>query len=127
VVERTYQLVDANGRKRSRLALEARYYLNGQPQQKDTYIPDGDTELRDTQRYTDQGKLKWQGRYALTGRYSELPVGIHQAIFANGKLEREDTFDAKGKPTRQKVWDESGTLLSDDEVFEDGSRKAYSK
>jgi antitoxin component YwqK of YwqJK toxin-antitoxin module len=127
VVERTYQLVDANGRKRSRLALEARYYLNGQPQQKDTYIPDGDTELRDTQYYTDQGKLRLQGRYAVLGRYNERPVGLHQVFFVSGKLEREDTFDAKGKPTRQKVWDDSGTLLSDDEVFEDGSRKAYSK
>ena len=44
-----------------------------------------------------------------------------------GKPEREDSFDAKGKATRQKLWDESGKLLSDDEVFEDGSRKAYSK
>ena len=127
VVERIYLVVEANGRKRSRLTREERYYLNGQPQQKDTYTPDGDTELRDTQRYTDQGKLKSQGRYALTGRYSERPVGIHQVFFANGKLEREDTFDAKSKPTRQRVWDESGKLLSDDELFGDGSRKAYSK
>jgi antitoxin component YwqK of YwqJK toxin-antitoxin module len=127
VVERTYQLVDANGRKRSRLASEARYYLNGQPQQKDTYTPDGDTELRDTQYYTDQGKLRQQGRYAVLSRYNERPVGVHQLFFVSGKLEREDTYDAKGKPTRQKVWDETGKLLSDDEVFEDGSRKAFAK
>lgn len=128
VAERQYQVVDtSSGRKRSRLAAESRFYLNGQPQQKDTYTQDGNTELRDTQRYTDQGKLKTQGRYVLEGRYGERPVGVHQTFFADGKPEREDSFDAKGKATRQKLWDESDKLLSDDEVFEDGSRKAYSK
>lgn len=130
VAERQYQVVEtSNGRKRSRLAVESRFYLNGQPQQKDVYTQgdNGNTELRDTQRYTDQGKLKEQGRFALEGRYGERPVGVHQTFFANGKPEREDSFDAKGKVTRQKVWDESGKLVSDDEVFEDGSRKAYSK
>ncbi|QTN28207.1 hypothetical protein HZ993_23740 [Rhodoferax sp. AJA081-3] len=128
VSERQYQVVDnGNGRKRSRLAAELRFYLNGQPQQKDVYTQEGSVEMRDTQRYTDQGKLKTQGRYVLEGRYGERPVGVHQTFFANGKPEREDSFDTKGKATRQKVWDESGKLLSDDEVFEDGSRKAYSK
>ena len=128
VAERHYSVVvDARGRKYSRLASEARFYLNGQPQQKDLYTPDGNTELRDTQRYTDQGKLSQQGRYLLEGRHGERPVGVHQRYFANGKQAREDYFDAKGKLARQKVWDESGKLLSDDELFEDGSRKAFSK
>jgi antitoxin component YwqK of YwqJK toxin-antitoxin module len=130
VAERHYQVVaEANsGRQRSRLVSEARFYLNGQPQQKDVYtLGDGNTELRDSQRYTDQGKLKQQGRFAREGRYGERPVGVHQAFFASGRQEREDTFDAKGKVARQKVWDESGKLLSDDELFEDGSRKAYAK
>lgn len=127
VVERHYQLVDANGRKRSRLATESRFYLNGQPQQKDVYTLDGNTELRDTQRFNDQGKVRSQGRYALEGRYRERAVGVHQLFFANGNKEREETFDAKGKLTRQVMWDETGRLLSDDELFEDGSRKAFSK
>lgn len=130
VAERQYQLVEtSNGRKRSRLASESRFYLNGQPQQKDVYTTgdNGNTELRDTQRYTDQGKPSAQGRYAIEGRYGDRPVGLHSQYFANGKLARVDTYDAKGKVSRQKVWDESGKLLSDDEVFEDGSRKAYSK
>ena len=75
----------------------------------------------------DQGKLKAQGRYVLEGRYGERPVGVHKSFFASGTTEREETFDAKGNMSRQKVWDESGKLVSDDEVFEDGSRKAYSK
>lgn len=127
VAERSFQVVEANGRKRSRLATESRFYLNGQPQQKDVYTLEGNTELRDTQRFTDQGKLRSQGRYVVEGRYGERPVGVHQVFFASGKQEREDSFDAKGKLARQKVWNESGQLLSDDELFEDGSRKAYSK
>ena len=127
VAERTYQLLDADGRKISRISAEARFYLNGQPQQKDVYTSEADTQLRDTQRYTDQGKLRAQGRYVLSGRYSERPVGVHQVFFTNGQLAQEDTFDAKSILTRQRVWDESGKLLSDDELFEDGSRKAHSK
>lgn len=132
VAERVYLVVAAdatsNARKRSRLASESRFYLNGQPQQKDVYTQgDGNTELRDTQRYTDQGTLKQQGRYALDGRTSARPVGVHQVFFASGKQEREETFDAKGKVARQRVWDASGKLVSDDELFEDGSRKAYSR
>jgi antitoxin component YwqK of YwqJK toxin-antitoxin module len=122
VAERTYQLVNADGRKDSRLAAEARFYLNGQPQQKDVYILEGDSELRDTQRYTDQGKLKAQGRYAMTGRYRGRPVGVHQVFFTNGQLAREDTFDAKsiliarlipsewrGWPRRQRRCSEAST------------------
>ena len=64
----------------------------------------------------------------MDGRYGGArPVGVHQVFFANSKLAQEDTFDAKGNLARQKVWDESGKLLSDDELFEDGSRKAYAK
>jgi antitoxin component YwqK of YwqJK toxin-antitoxin module len=128
VRERTYGVLEANGRKRSRLTSDARFYLNGQPQSKEAYTLDGTTELRDTQRFSDQGTLKSQGRFAMDGRYGGArPVGVHQVFFANSKLAQEDTFDAKGNLARQKVWDESGKLLSDDELFEDGSRKAYAK
>ncbi|MEO7108003.1 MAG: hypothetical protein ABIZ09_16635 [Rhodoferax sp.] len=129
VAERLYQVVAETGntRRRSRLVSESRFYLNGQPQQKDVYTLDGTTEMRDTQQFTDQGTLSQQGRYALDRRYGERPVGVHQTFFANGKQQLEDTYDAKGKRARQKVWDESGKLVSDDELFEDGSRKAYAK
>ena len=128
VAERKYTVVvESNGRKRSRLATEDRFYLNGQPQQKDVYTQDDNQELRDTQRYTDQGKLRAQGRYMLESRYAERPVGTHQTFFANGKPETEESYDVKGHLTRQKVWDLSGKLVSDDELFEDGSRKAFAK
>jgi antitoxin component YwqK of YwqJK toxin-antitoxin module len=127
VRERLYTQVDSGGRKRSRLASEARFYLNGQPQEKDVYTQEGSTELRDSQRFSDKGTLRSQGRSVLDGRYGERAVGVHKFFFDSGKLEEEDHYDDKGHVKRQRVWDESGKLLSDDELFEDGSRKAYAR
>jgi hypothetical protein len=42
-------------------------------------------------------------------------------------LAQENTYDDKGNIQRQRVWDDAGQLLSDDELLEDGSRKAYSR
>ena len=127
VRERLYTLVDMGGRKRSRLASEATFYLNGQPKSKDTYTQEGNTELRDSQRFTDKGTLRAQGRYALDGPYGERTVGVHKFFFDNGKPELEEHYDNKGNLKRQREWDESGKLLSDDELFEDGSRKAFAR
>ncbi len=127
VRERLYTLVDVGGRKRSRLASEARFYLNGQPQDKDVYSWEGNTEMRDSQRFSDKGTLRAQGRSALDNRSGERAVGVHQYFFDNGKLEQEDHYDDKGHIKRQRVWDEAGKLVSDDELFEDGSRKAYAR
>jgi len=127
VRERQYMVAESTGRKRSRLALESSYYLNGQAQRKDVYTADGNTELRDTQYFSDQGKLTRKGRHTLEGRYGERAVGVHQHFFANGQLGQEDTYDAKGHGARQQVWSESGNLLSDDALLEDGSRKTHTK
>ncbi|MDZ7919701.1 hypothetical protein [Rhodoferax sp.] len=127
VRERLYALVEAGGRKRSRLASEATYYLNGQPKSKDIYTQEGNAELRDSQRFSDKGTLRAQGRYALDGRYGERTVGVHQFFFDNGKPELEEHYDNKGTLKRQREWDVSGKLLSDDELFEDGSRKAFAR
>lgn len=127
VRERLYTLVDMGGRRRSRLASEASFYLNGQPQSKDVYTLEGNTEMRDSQRFSDKGLLRAQGRYALDGRYGERPVGVHKSYFDSGKLELEEHYDDKGNVKRQRLWDEAGKQVSDDELFEDGSRKAYSR
>jgi antitoxin component YwqK of YwqJK toxin-antitoxin module len=127
VRERLYALADVGGRKRSRLASEARFYLNGQPQSKDSYALEGSIEMHDSQRFSDKGTLRAQGRYALDGRYGERAVGVHKSYFDSGKLELEEHYDDKGNVKRQRLWDEAGKLLSDDELFEDGSRKAYAR
>jgi antitoxin component YwqK of YwqJK toxin-antitoxin module len=130
-VERLYTLVTVDGRQRSRLESENRYYLNGQPRSKDRFSTDSvaarETMLHDSQEFSDKGTLVAQGRYVQEGRYRERAVGVHQRYFDNGRLAQENTYDDKGNIQRQRVWDDAGQLLSDDELLEDGSRKAYSR
>jgi antitoxin component YwqK of YwqJK toxin-antitoxin module len=127
VRERLYTVAESNGRKRSRLALDARYFLNGQPQSKEKFTLEGSTEVREWQRFTDSGKLRFQGSFVADGRYSERAIGVHLSFFENGKTELENTYDTQGNIKRQRVWDADGTLRSDDELFEDGSRKAMGR
>jgi len=44
-----------------------------------------------------------------------------------GRVRFETTCDARGRPARERELGESGRAVRDDEVFEDGSRKAYSR
>ena len=127
VRERSYVVAESNGRKRSRLSTDARFFLNGQPQSKDSYTPEGNQEVRRTQRFLDNGKLRFEGSYLLEGNYRERPIGLHLSYFDNGRVQTEDRYDNKGNVQRQRTWDAAGTLLSDDELFEDGSRKAVGK
>ncbi len=127
VRERRYTLTEVGGRKRNRLSTDARFYLNGQAQSKETYTLDGETELLEQQRFNDKGQLASEGRFALEGRYGQRNLGVHKLYFDNGKLAQEEHFDAQGKPHRLRTWDESGKLTADDALFEDGSRKAYTR
>jgi antitoxin component YwqK of YwqJK toxin-antitoxin module len=127
VRERLYTVTESNGRKRSRLSLDARYFLNGQPQSKEKFTLDGTTEIRELQRFFDSGKLRFQGGFVVEGRYSDRAIGLHQSFFENSRPELEEMYDNKGNIKRQRMWDADGTLRSDDELFEDGSRKAMGK
>lgn len=103
-VERLYTLVTVDGRQRSQLKTESSYYLNGQPRTKDHYRVETNA-----------------------GRYRRPLVSLQEHFFDNGQLAQENTFDEQGNIHRRRVWDEAGQLLSDDELFEDGSRKAYAR
>ena len=128
VRERLYGVSELGGRKRNRLLSEARFFLNGQPQSKERYSLDGETELVDRQHFIDKGTLVAEGRFALDGRYGqERGLGVHKSYYENGKLAQEETFDGKGNVKRLRSWDENGKLTADDELFEDGSRKAYAR
>lgn len=127
VRERQYTVAESNGRRRSRLIQDARYFLNGQPQSKEKFTLDGTIEVRELQRYFDSGKLRFQGSFVAEGRYNERAIGVHLSYFENGKTESENSYDDKGNIKRQRVWDANGVLRSDDELFEDGSRKAVGK
>ena len=96
------------------LQVEQRWYLNGQPRDKQEFIAvEGRPGQRDT-RYHDNGQLSFEGVYVHEGR-GQQAVGIHK------------TYDAKGRVARERVLDEAGAVTRDDELFEDGSRKAYSR
>lgn len=100
------------------------YYLNGQPSSKSAYSGSGDTRTVEITEFYDTGERAALGRYQVVGRGRQIPIGTHQRFSEKGSLLAESSFDAKGRVTRERAWDESGELQRDDEVFEDGSRKA---
>jgi antitoxin component YwqK of YwqJK toxin-antitoxin module len=103
------------------------YYLNGQPRSKSAYSGSGDARAVEITEFYDSGQRAAQGRYEIAGRNRQIPVGTHQRFSEKGTLLAESSFDAKGRVTRERTWDENGELQRDDEVFEDGSRKAFTR
>lgn len=103
------------------------YYLNGQPRAKSVYSGSGEARSVEITEFYDSGERAAQGRFKAPARGRQVPVGTHQRFSEKGTLLAESTFDANGRVTRERRWDENGELLSDDEVFEDGSRKAYAQ
>ena len=45
----------------------------------------------------------------------------------DGRLHAESVYDDRGRVTRERELDAAGQVVRDDEVFEDGSRKAFGK
>jgi len=106
---------------------EARYYLNGQPRSKAVHRSEGDVRVIDVEEFHDNGQRAAQGRYALAGNGRRIPIGTHRRFGTEGRLTAEAVFDARGRVTRERTWDADGRPQRDDEVFEDGSRKAYAR
>jgi len=107
---------------------EDSYYLNGQPRRKAVYGGSGDARTLEVTEFFDSGRNAATGRYLLAGRYGrQAPVGIHQRFNDKGVLVAESSFDDAGRLKRERAWTDEGRLLRDDEVFEDGSRKAHAK
>lgn len=113
-----------------RPVLEANFYLNGQPKSKTEYARDPGNDKAPVQivetEYRDDGKVSSIAKYVETGR-RRMSTGTHQAFNSAGRVVAESSFDDKGRINREKAWDDNGALLRDDEVFEDGSRKAFAK
>ncbi|MEO7887193.1 MAG: hypothetical protein ABI893_12010 [Polaromonas sp.] len=103
------------------------FYLNGQPRSKTEFGGEGDSAWLQTTEYFDTGKVSATGRFSSNNRYGQLPLGTHQRFNEAGKVVTESSYDARGRITREKTWDDEGKPLRDDAVFEDGSRKTYSK
>jgi antitoxin component YwqK of YwqJK toxin-antitoxin module len=103
------------------------FYLNGQPRSKSVYSGAGNARTVEVTEFYDSGQRAAHGRYLAPGRGRQVPVGTHQRFNEKGTLLAESNFDAKGRVTRERAWDENGDLQRDDEVFEDGSRKAFTR
>lgn len=103
------------------------FYLNGQPREQSVFSGEGEAGAMESTRFHDNGQRASVGRYATPPRGRQLPTGTHQRFDENGTVVGESVYDARGRVTRERVWDDAGKLVRDDEVFEDGSRKAYAK
>jgi antitoxin component YwqK of YwqJK toxin-antitoxin module len=111
----------------SELLLEQRWYLNGQPREKQEFVAvDGKPVRRDTH-YHDNGRVAFEGSWLVADRYDSTPLAAHKQYDDQGRLRSERVHDARGKLSREREWDEAGQLLRDDELFEDGSRKAVAR
>lgn len=104
------------------------FYLNGQPRSKTAYSGSGAQRVVEVSEFHDNGQRARQGRYRAGLRSgTTTPLGTHQSFDEKGRLVAETAYDDKGRIARERVFDENGQLLRDDEVFEDGSRKAFAK
>lgn len=129
VLEKTYgereTLIAEKRYAGGRLQSEAQWYLNGQRRRLFTQ-EDATTQLE--QRFHDNGKPAFEGRYRSSERGSRTQaIDIHKSYDDKGQLRREVHHDDKGRPKRERVWNDSGQLQSDDELYEDGSRKAVGR
>jgi len=67
------------------------------------------------------------GRYLGTPGGRRQPTGTHKTFNAAGRVVAESDYDARGRLSRERTWNDAGAPLRDDAVFEDGSRKAFAK
>ena len=104
------------------------FYMNGQPRSKSAWNGSGEQRVVEIAEFYDSGQRASVGRFRAAPRGgATMAMGTHQRFGEHGALVAETTYDDKGRATRERAWDDAGKLLRDDEVFEDGSRKAYAK
>jgi len=95
------------------------YYLNGQLRSKAVYRASGDSRTVEITEFYDSGQRAAFGRFLVVGRGRQVPIGKHQRFSEKGTLLAESIFDAKGRVTRERSWDENGVLERDDQVFDE--------
>jgi len=107
------------------LTSEKRWYLNGQLREliEATTVQGQRREAS----FHDNGQPASDGLWLAGGRSDHQPSGVHKRFDDAGRLKLERHHDAQGRVTREREFDAGGQLLRDDELFEDGSRKAYKR
>ena len=101
-----------------------RWYLNGSVRERSVWSGTGEQARLLREMYRDDGKLARREQL----NKDQWPVGAQQAFHENGRLAVEEQYsdpDARGRtrPTARKQWDETGKLVADDTILEDGSRQ----
>ena len=109
------------------LATDTSYYLNGQPRSSIEWQRSGDKAQRVVRDFHDNGKVASQGTYLVAARGRSHPVGAHEQFDEQGRKVSETLYDDQGRARRHRSWAADGTLVKDDEIFEDGSRKAFTR
>lgn len=127
VREQQFTMLEFAGARRNLLSLEASYFLNGQPKRRETYSIVGNDRYKTLETFHDNGKPALKGRYIEVREDQFRPDGTIQTFAADGLLVQEQIYDDKGNVKRERTFNEQGKLEKDEELFEDGSRKAFAK
>ncbi|MEO5844781.1 MAG: hypothetical protein ABIQ33_08060 [Caldimonas sp.] len=126
VHERRWRVAERGGE----LALEQHWYLNGQPKERVEYLAGDGKPLRQESTFHDNGRKAFEGSWRIAtpaARGRDVATGVHRSFDDGGRLRGERFYDERGRVTRERDLDGGGNVVRDDEVFEDGSRKAYGK
>jgi antitoxin component YwqK of YwqJK toxin-antitoxin module len=118
------------GERGAELVSEQRWYLNGQPKELIEFTSGDGRQLRRETGFHDNGRKASEAFWIVaggSGRGPELATGVHKAWDAEARLRSERSYDERGRITREREYDGTGKLVRDDEVFEDGSRKAFGR
>lgn len=108
------------------LAGDRTFYLNGQPRSSTEWRREGGSTQRLVRDFHDNGQLASRGTW-LVARGRSQPTGTHEQFGPDGRLAYETHYDDEGRAKRHRAWNRAGELVQDDEVFPDGSRKAFSR
>lgn len=104
------------------------FYLNGQPRSTTVYSGEGLERVADITEFHDNGQRAAQGRFSAPApRGRLLPIGLHRRFDEAGRLQSESAYDNQGRVMRERTWDANGQPDRDDEVFSDGSRRAFAR
>jgi len=118
------------GERGGELLSERLWYLNGQPKALTEHSKTEAGVLRRETAFHDNGRKASEADWladAAGSRRGERPTGTHRSYDADGQLRAERVHDGRGKVTRERELDARGAVVRDDEVFEDGSRKAFGR
>lgn len=117
-----------SGERGGELTMEQYWYLNGQPKNRLEFSTVDGRSKRLEMGFHDNGTKSFEGAWiADSSRSGEVATGVHRTFDDAGHLRSDRHYDERGRITPERELDGKGNVVRDDEVFEDGSRKAYGK